>query len=277
MKITEYEKKTVLDGNEEFLMDGPDGTKIMMSSDLGKAILDNLVTTDKLSVPQRRMIYRGKNLGTEYTEEQAAAVRSGTFKDLCIGDYWQKSGENEKWVIVDIDYFFDSSSPLVERHHLVIMPSNNLDLMVYNDGADSTKNGYLNSKIAKSMGTFASRFKNMFGANHVLKWEAYLSNASDESGNSTSFVFFPIEALIPSPEALYGSDGISNKKDLSSPDSIPFSIVRLDQNFINTPHQNYWLRRNVDGTRVCVASADRGQFHSVTSTERGVRPYSLIV
>ena len=35
--------------------------------------------------------YRGKNLGSNITEAQSAAIRAGTFEDLYLGDYWQRS------------------------------------------------------------------------------------------------------------------------------------------------------------------------------------------
>lgn len=65
-------------------------------------------------------LYRGKFLGTSVTDEQWAAIRNGSFKDMFIGDYWTIGGID--YVICDFDYYIYCGNVNITQHHIVIMP-----------------------------------------------------------------------------------------------------------------------------------------------------------
>ena len=70
--------------------------------------------------------YRGICLGTSVTEEQWQAIKSGSFDDMFIGDYWEI--DSVKWRIAAFDYHLNRGpdADITTRHHLVIVPDSNL-------------------------------------------------------------------------------------------------------------------------------------------------------
>ena len=127
MKITDYGKVTSLANENVFILDGPNGTKGILASDLAQALLkilpvDNLMDVIKgeLAPEMHRNIFRGNYLGSSVTAAQKAAIKAGTFDDLYVGDYWTIGGVN--WRIVDINYWMRCGDTDFTTPHLVIMP-----------------------------------------------------------------------------------------------------------------------------------------------------------
>lgn len=59
-------------------------------------------------------IFRGKNLGTTFTDEQRATVRTGKFEDMYVGDYWTINGR--KYEILGFNYdghFYNSPANVI--------------------------------------------------------------------------------------------------------------------------------------------------------------------
>lgn len=177
----------------------------------------NSKMTDVLSsnAGAHNSIYRGKYLGTSVTPAQYTAIANGTFDDLYLGDYWTIGGHN--WVICDFDYYIQcgSSYGYVTRHHLVMMPSNGMnipagtvlygtsDKLTLLDGENafvknwnatsSTAGGYQYSRmrtvIMKAANTIVI---NAFGSDHVLPFEElypYFKTATD-SGLASGCTWF---------------------------------------------------------------------------------------
>lgn len=75
-----------------------------------------------------RSVFRGKNLGSEYTEAQQKMVLDGTFDDIWVGDYWEIDGI--KYRVADIDdrlhtkQYYGNHFELVEEHSIAIIPDN---------------------------------------------------------------------------------------------------------------------------------------------------------
>lgn len=69
-------------------------------------------------------LYRGKNLGTSFTETQSGHIKNGTFEDLYIGDYWVINGKN--WRIGAIDPAYNCGDTKSTTHHVLIVPDTNL-------------------------------------------------------------------------------------------------------------------------------------------------------
>ena len=104
-------------------------------------------------------IYRGKNLGSVFTDEQKEAVRSGTFDDLFIGDYWnfenvsynwedddgsiQTSTWSGKMCVAHFDYHSGNA-----HHQMMLIPSKALFQRRYSDTSPMTV-AYANSDIRK--------------------------------------------------------------------------------------------------------------------------------
>lgn len=50
----------------------------------------------------RKFVYRGKAMGSTFTQEQHDAIANGTFDDLYLGDYWEN--DRGRYYIADFDY-----------------------------------------------------------------------------------------------------------------------------------------------------------------------------
>lgn len=95
VNLSELDQIKTLSTNDKFLVGTAAGNKAIGANDALFAILDSFVPKE-----QRRMIYRGKNLGSVVTEEQKTNIKNGTFKGFFLGDYWTIGSYT--WRIVDI-------------------------------------------------------------------------------------------------------------------------------------------------------------------------------
>lgn len=80
VNLSELDQIKTLSTNDKFLVGTAAGNKAIGANDALFAILDSFVPKE-----QRRMIYRGKNLGSVVTEEQKTNIKNGTFKGFFLG------------------------------------------------------------------------------------------------------------------------------------------------------------------------------------------------
>lgn len=128
---------------------------------------------------QRRLVFRGKDLGSVVTDEQYNEIEKGTFRGLFLGDYWVKNGMAYR--IADFDYWLGGDDIRLDTHHLILIPEKALYYDKMND-ARTTQGGYLGSKWRT---TGINRAKeevfNGFGEEHILKHRQFLINAVDQN------------------------------------------------------------------------------------------------
>ena len=130
-KWTDYTAKTtVADNDEVMVLDtaGKANKRLSLStlSDwvLGKIadkVFEKLQTNDKTilgainelniiiganNAAAHNSIYRGKNLGTQFTAEMSANIKNGTFKDMYCGDYLVINGTAYRFM--DFDYLLQN-------------------------------------------------------------------------------------------------------------------------------------------------------------------------
>ena len=98
VNLSELDQIKTLSTNDKFLVGTAAGNKAIGANDALFAILDSFVPKE-----QRRMIYRGKNLGSVVTEEQKTNIKNGTFKGFFLGDYWTIG--RYTWRIGGFDYW----------------------------------------------------------------------------------------------------------------------------------------------------------------------------
>ena len=119
-------------------------------------------------------IYRGKNLGSNVTAEQYAAIASGTFDDLYIGDYWTIGGVTYR--IAAFDYYYRCGDTDLTKHHIVVVPDTNLYNHAMND-TDITTGGYAGSKMyTEGLEQAKTTIKAAFSG-HVISHRIFLTNA----------------------------------------------------------------------------------------------------
>lgn len=284
MKITDYGKVTSLANENVFILDGPNGTKGILASDLAQALLnilpaDNLMDVIKgeLAPEMHRNIFRGKSLGSSVTAAQKAAIKAGTFDDLYVGDYWTIGGVN--WRIVDINYWMRCGDTDFTTPHLVIMP----DVPLYDakmNATNITTGGYVGSamyttNLIQAKTTIANAFGNM-----VLTHREYLTNAVT-NGYPSAGAWYDSTVELPNEVMMYGSyihtpagDGsvvptryTINKSQLA--------LFKLVPKFIHN-HQWFWMRDVVSAATFAGMTNDGNATYYLASGSLGVRPVFAI-
>ncbi len=167
-------------------------------------------------------IYRGKYLGNTVTTAQYAAIKTGTFDDLYIGDYWTIGGVNYR--IAAFDYYLNSGDTSCTTHHVVIVP----DTCLYNaqmhntssgnyegGAANTTAGGYVGSDMYKSnLEQAKTTIKSAFSG-HVLKHRIYLTNAV-ANGRASGGAWCDSEVDLMCEQMVYGSSIFSPVSDGSN-------------------------------------------------------------
>lgn len=296
-KITEYPQVQEMAPNDVFLLDGENGTKTITAQNLQKQIQDSFVIPepdpeptpveidfwklldDNLPLGARRNCWRGKRFSTGFTDAQSKEVRAGTFKDLFIGDYWYIGGVI--WRIVDMDYWFDTStSPVLDTHHLVIMPDNAL----YDKNMNTfnvTTGGYVGSDMYKSnLETAKSKIKQAF-PNHILPHKDFFVNEVT-NGYPSKGSWYSSEIELPNEIMIYGSYIMSPSSTGSylvirnTIDKSQLSAMKLNPSLMTVKNKSYWLRDVVSDKMFAVCYDGGIASASSANNDNGVRPVFAI-
>ena len=260
MKISEYEKIERLNDQDVFLLSTVNGTKTVDMAGLYWSI------ASKLPLPNRRFIYRGKNLGTEFTPEQRKAVQDGSFDDLFIGDYWENpevisplGGMTVRWMIVDLDYIFgvdmESGTPVM-KHSIMIMP----DQCIGNGNVDRMSDlSYKSSPIRASLDNQTDdpekvhqQINTIFGVKNdgsprLVQYADHLpSEVDSNNGITTKATYAACLVELPSTSMLFGSANANyGTLSLGSPSKLSygkqFSLFAVKPELIGGSNE-YWLR-----------------------------------
>lgn len=280
MKITDYGKVTSLANENVFILDGPNGTKSILASDLAQALLnilpaDNLMDVIKgeLAPEMHRNIFRGKSLGSSVTAAQKAAIKAGTFDDLYVGDYWTIGGVN--WRIVDINYWMRCGDTDFTTPHLVIMPDTALYTAQMNE-TNITTGGYVGSlmyttNLETAKTTIASAFGDM-----VLTHREYLTNAVT-NGYPSAGAWYDSTVELPNEVMMYGSYIYTPAGDGSviptryTINKSQLALFKLVPRFIHN-RQWFWLRDVVSAALFASVYAGGSAYSYYASYSLGVRP-----
>ena len=319
MKITDYEKVSNLAINNVFLIDGDNGTKTIMASDLAKALvkllsskdfisgvnlseldqINALSASDKILIgtsagnkaigandalfamldafiapEQRRVTFRGKNLGSVFTSEQKTNIQNGTFKGFFLGDYWVIGGHT--WRIVDFNYWYNCGDTAFTNNHLVIMP----DAMLYTakmNETDITTGGYVGSVMyTTNLANAKTLAANAFGS-AVLSHRELLVNAVS-NGYSTAGAWYDSTLELPNEIMMYGS---YVHTPAGNGTIIPYrytinksqlALMMVVPKFINPLRQSIWLRDVVSAAAFAYVGSYGDADYYNASNSFGVRP-----
>lgn len=218
-------------------------------------------------------IYRGKSLGSSVTSAQYAAISSGKFTDLYIGDYWTIGGVNYR--IAAFDYYLNCGDTNTTKHHVVLVPDTCLYTHVMND-TNITTGGYVGSKMYKEGLTQAKNTIRAAFSGHVLSHRVYLTNAT-ANGRPSAGAWCDSEVDLMCEEMVYGG-GIF--RPTSDGTNVP-SNYRVEKSqlplFAHEPSRicnraTWWLRDVVTASYFAIV-ADLGYANYLAaSNSRGVRP-----
>ncbi len=195
VNLSELTQINALTADDKLLIGTAEGNKAIGADDALFAMLDAFIPKE-----QRRMIYRGKNLGGVVTEEQKANIKNGTFKGFFLGDYWTIGSYT--WRIVDFDYWYNCGDTAFTSPHLVIMPDKPLYNAQMNE-TNITTGGYTGSlmyteNLAQAKTLAASAFGDL-----ILTHREYLTNAVTD-GHASAGAWFDSTLDLPNEIMMYG-------------------------------------------------------------------------
>lgn len=273
-KFADLEAILSVTGTEQMLIHDGNGVKVITVENLHKGLqtdIDSVRNVLADGAAAHNCIYRGKNLGTSVTAEQYAAISSGKFTDLYIGDYWVIKGVTYR--IAAFDYYYNCGDTNFTKHHVVIVPDTSLYKAQMNT-SNVTTGGYTGSAMYKSnLAQAKTTIKAAFGSAHVLTKRELLTNAVN--GNTPSgWAWFDSDVELMNEVQAYGSvawgahDG--NGYNVASGDG-QFPLFMFDRTKLHS-REDYWLRDVASATYFSHVSSGGLADTSYASLSFGVRP-----
>ena len=269
VNLSELTQINELVSGNKLLVGTTDGNKAIAAEDALFAMLDGFAP-----VELRRVLFRGKNLGTALTAVQKAAIKDGSFKGMFIGDYWSIGGRI--WRIVDMDYWYNCGDTAFTSHHLVIMP----DEALYNAQMNTTNvttGGYVGSEMYKSNLANAKTIVNAAFQGSVLTHREYLCNAV-ANGRPSGGAWFDSSIELPNESMMYGHPHFSPTSDGSTVPTMytisktQLALFMVCPRFIVNRAYNQWLRDVVSSAFFAyVCNFGHTDCHAASSSY-GVRP-----
>lgn len=273
-KFADLEAILSVTGTEQMLIHDGNGVKVITVENLHKGLqtdIDSVRNVLADGAAAHNCIYRGKNLGTSVTAEQYAAISSGKFTDLYIGDYWVIKGVTYR--IAAFDYYYNCGDTNFTKHHVVIVPDTSLYKAQMNT-SNVTTGGYTGSAMYKSnLAQAKTTIKAAFGSAHVLTKRELLTNAVN--GNTPSgWAWFDSDVELMNEVQAYGSvawgahDG--NGYNVASGDG-QFPLFMFDRTKLHN-REDYWLRDVASATYFSYVDVVGYAGSHTASTSFGVRP-----
>lgn len=273
-KFADLEAILSVTGTEQMLIHDGNGVKVITVENLHKGLqadIDSVRNVLADGAAAHNCIYRGKNLGTSVTAEQYAAISSGKFTDLYIGDYWVINGVTYR--IAAFDYYYNCGDTNFTKHHVVIVPDTSLYKAQMNT-SNVTTGGYTGSAMYKSnLAQAKTTIKAAFGSTHVLTKRELLTNAVN--GNTPSgWAWFDSDVELMNEVQAYGSvawgahDG--NGYNVASGDG-QFPLFMFDRTKLHN-REDYWLRDVASATTFSNVNSIGDAASLNASNSYGVRP-----
>lgn len=273
-KFADLEAILSVTGTEQMLIHDGNGVKVITVENLHKGLqtdIDSVRNVLADGAAAHNCIYRGKNLGTSVTAEQYAAISSGKFTNLYIGDYWVIKGVTYR--IAAFDYYYNCGDTNFTKHHAVIVPDTSLYKAQMNT-SNVTTGGYTGSAMYKSnLAQAKTTIKAAFGSAHVLTKRELLTNAVN--GNTPSgWAWFDSDVEVMNEVQVYGSvawgahDG--NGYNVASGDG-QFPLFMFDRTKLHN-REDYWLRDVSSAPAFSHVGSNGFASNGGASGSNGVRP-----
>ena len=272
VNLSELTQINALTADDKLLIGTAEGNKAIGADDALFAMLDAFIPKE-----QRRMIYRGKNLGAVVTEEQKANIKNGTFKGFFLGDYWTIGSYT--WRIVDFDYWYNCGDTAFTTPHLVIMPDKPLYNAQMNE-TNITTGGYTGSLMyTENLDQAKTLAASAFG-DLILTHREYLTNAVTD-GHASAGAWFDSTLDLPNEIMMYGchvyaamNNGtvIPTNYTIGKTQLALFTVVpKLISN-----RATFWLRDVVSSAHFAYVNLVGNAAYTGASNSYGVRPVFAI-
>lgn len=269
-KLTEYSAATVFDSNDIIIKDGTSGTKKMLVQDAAVGF------AGLVSANEHKNTYRGKKLGTSVSDAQKEAIRSGTFDDMFIGDYWVINGT--RYYIADMNYWYNQGDNEggFKPNHLVMLPEGYLYKAKMNN-SNTTSGGYVGSYMYTAGLTQAKTTIRAAFGDLLLTHRDYFVNAVD-NGHPSNAAWFDSEVDLMNEAMVFGCrNGMSGAyySTFGSMDNRQLAIFRLANKHYGS-RKHIWLRDIASATQFMYFNFDGLVKQLSATTECGVRPVFAI-
>ncbi len=247
-------------------------------NDLLEGYFNRGALTSGSAAALKNCLPRFKYLGTSVTSEQWAAIQNGTFDGLFLGDYWTINGVD--YIIVAFDYWLSTGDTPCTKHHVVVIPRNNLYTYKFNS-TNTTKGGYVGSDLYKNGLTQAkTTINSAFGSAHILNHRQYLVNAVT-SGAPTGTDWYDSTVELMNENMVYGGRQFSPMPNGATDpwntcrnytiDKSQLPLFRLAP-WLICNRQWYWLRDVVSAASFAFVHSDGRANCDNASGAPGVRP-----
>ena len=238
------------------------------------ARLNDIVGYDNAAA--HNAIYRGKNLGTQFTAEMSANIKNGTFKDLYCGDYLVINGTTYRFM--DLDYLYKTGDTSLETHHILVVPDEPMYKHVMND-TDTTEGGYVGSQMYISgLDQALAKINEDFGEAHIVTYRNILVNTVS-NGIPSNWAWYSRQIDLMNEEMVYGtrtwSSATQNGYDTGINHS-QLAAFKHNHSLISSCRSWFWLRAVRSSTFFCGVGSYGGVPTSSASGFGGVRPFFLI-
>ena len=269
-----------------------DGTAEFLVMHIRQNYYDDFVDGKYNPAAAHNALYRGKDL-TEYWEsgEMSAAIADGSFRDIYPGDYIIKTVTingttyaDQKFIVMDLDYFQPWSFGGTDKHHIVMMPEGALGTQ-YMNSTNITTGGYVGSYMhVTHIPKVNTGIVAAFGSAHVLSHQEQLTNAVDTSkpsgagsgytGCATNWAAVSnLKCCLCSENMVYGGRVWGSAMDTGCANK-QLAAFRHNQQLRKTT--SFWLRAVSLSTRFASAGSAGYADNSTASSACGVRPYFLL-
>ena len=215
------------------------------------------------------------SLGTSFTDEQSADIRSGKFEKVHVGGYWTINGR--KYWAAHADYRLHCGDTELTTHHMLVIPDRSFYNGVMND-TDVTTGAYYGSKMRTSgLADALATVKADFGADHILTHRILLANAVSNR-ISSGWAWYDSQIDLMNEKMVYGSyawgGGSQNGYDTGA-DKSQLALFQARPDLI-TNREKWWLRDVNSETAFCGVHGNGLDGTWDASSSIGVRPAFLI-
>ena len=282
-KTNQWEKIPTLKGESAYeaavrtgVFSGTEAAWIAQNGNAGSVATacQNIIGVDNAG--SHNAIYRGKNLGTEFTSTMSTNVKNGTFKDMYCGDYLVINGTTYRFM--DFDYMYRLGDTSLDNHHILVVPDAPMYNHVMND-TNTTDGGYVGSKMyTEGLDQALAKIKTDFGESHIVTYRNLLVNAVS-NGAPSSWAWYSRQIDLMNEEMVYGTRAWSqvsqNGYDTGCQKS-QLSAFKHNHSLISSARNWYWLRGVRSAAYFCAVDGGGGAAAPGASDSGGVRPCFLI-
>lgn len=278
----------------------PDAKTILITSEgviscNSDNIYDNLSVNDANT---HNMLWRGKDITANFDNGSfSAAVADGSFKDIFIGDYINKtvtiSGKAYtcKFIVGHLDYFFkfpqiaDGNNNITQwnndTHHVLIFPETPFFNAQMNS-QHTTVGGYVGSAMYTS--TLPAVQAGLSQVFTLVPFANYLTNSLDtnltsgagasRTGGAYESKWYTRYVELFSEKMAFGAPSWQTVNAYSTPEQI--AAFRLNRQLLHIKDWWWWLRDIASSSEFCTCDDGGGSDLLDAADSRGCRPFCLI-